>query len=262
MSLERMTPDVVNEIGGLGPRPPALVCKICDATIAESWENPWMVTKRDKFGYTGPIHGGMLVCNGCASGVRRRSAAELLADEQRQAGIPLKMRDWSLKTAPQSPFLDTARVWLKSAPKVDVVAFGPPGTGKTGLLVSLVRELMAQGVKARFIRTVELTLLLRDSFKRDSNISERDVLQPFLVAPVLVLDDLSALRQSEYFDNTMYTILDVRQQAGYPTLMTANLHASEVQAFFGAPLYDRLREHAEFWSVFGVSQRKPLHRVK
>lgn len=193
------------------------------------------------------------------------AAGRTLTDEDlARAGLPPALRAWSLKTHPlygqQSLFVQEAMAWVRTPTeaRADLVIFGPPGTGKTGLAVGVLRSALRQGSSGRFCDAQWLFQSLRATFTDDEE-SERDVLDGLVSPDVLVVDDLTRVRESEYTRDTVRLLLNTRQTQRKPTLLTLNLLPDQLKAFFEPDVYDRLRARAVLWHVTGVSLR-PTNR--
>lgn len=249
-----------------GPHPPKLVCVGCGAVIHAYWEHPVLKLAREKGWYQGEITGGSAACPACDNVYTQKHIAERQTQRLEKAGIPLVMQTWTLNTYPGSRhYLKLAEAWLDAEIRPDVVLFGPPGTAKTGLAIAIGRQMLERNQSVKFVRGADMVLQIRDTYRVNEqgqqNKSELNVLAQWCDTSVLILDDLTALRKSEFFDDTLLYLLDVRQKSRKPTLITANLLKDEREQFFGPILYDRLREAAQWWHLDGMSQRKPIARV-
>lgn len=240
-----------------GPHPPAFVCQGCGAVIHTHWEHPLLVLAKQKGWYDGPTTGGTGACLKCDNAYEQGRTAERHQQRLVRAGLPLVMQTWTLTTYPGSRhYLKMAEAWLNLDVRGDVVLFGPPGTAKTGLSVAMGRALLDRNLSVLFVRAAELVLKLRASFS-SKDTSELAVLQSYTTVNTLILDDLTALRKSEFFEDTLWTLIDLRQKEQRPTILTVNLTKEEREAFFGPLLFDRLRENAQWWHLDGASVRKP-----
>lgn len=240
-----------------GPHPPAFVCQGCGKVIHEFWEHPMLVLAKQKGWYSGPTTGGTGACPSCDNAYVQQRTSERHQQRLERAGIPLVMQTWTLATYPGSKhYLKLAEAWIDAEIRPDVVLFGPPGTAKTGLSVAMGRALLDRNLSVAFVRAAELVLKLRASFSAKET-SELSVMQSYLTVNTLILDDLTALRKSEFFEDTLWTLIDMRQKERRPTLLTVNLTKEEREVFFGPLLFDRLRENAQWWHLDGASVRKP-----
>jgi DNA replication protein DnaC len=164
-----------------------------------------------------------------------------------------------------SRYLKYANVWVNETDpesRSDLVLYGPNGTGKTGLAVAIARGVFQAGQSMRFITARDLMTLWRSTMK-DGGPDEADVFGPFHTVQVLVIDEISGTKMTEFMIDTMTAVIDARQRANRPTIITANVGAlaldstDELKDLFGASLFDRLRERAQMWPLFGESLRDP-----
>lgn len=245
-----------------GPSPPALICPICQVVIHPVWTHPLLVLAKKKGWYTGETTGGEAVCATCDTEAARKREADRRQSRLDRSGLPLVMQTWSLTTYPGSKtYLKQAEAWLDAEQRPDVVLYGPPGTGKTGLAVAMIRALLERNQSVLFLRGGDMVLTIRDTYRVNAegkqDKSELSVLSKWCEVGTLLLDDLTALRKSEFFEDTLLYLLDTRQKQRRPTLLTANLTKPEREVFFGPLLFDRLRESSQWWELAGVSQRSP-----
>lgn len=129
---------------------------------------------------------------------------------------------------------------------------GPVGLGKTHLAIGVLRRLMLdQGVASRFVEWLDLLSQVRATFNSPG--TERDVLQPLIEAPVLVVDELGKGRRgSEWELGILDQLIGARYNRQAPTIFTTNypLQAdddSRVGGAGGGPTdlstLERLREY-------------------
>lgn len=100
---------------------------------------------------------------------------------------------------------------------------GPIGVGKTHLAVGIVKALIAtKGVRGMFYDYRELLKQIQNSWNPQVQASEMDVLRPVFDAEVLALDELGAVRPSEWVADTVAYILNTRYNDRRTTILTTN----------------------------------------
>ena len=107
--------------------------------------------------------------------------------------------------------------------KTGLLFIGDIGVGKTHLAVGIIHQLMLQkGVECLFCDYRELLKEIQNSYNTTVAATEMDVLRPVFEAEVLVLDELGAVRTSEWVWDTVSLILNSRYNASRTTIITTN----------------------------------------
>jgi DNA replication protein DnaC len=100
---------------------------------------------------------------------------------------------------------------------------GGIGTGKTHLAVGILKELLVErGARCLFCDYRELLKQIQNSYNDSVQATELQVLRPVFEAEVLVLDELGAVKPSEWVWDTVSLILNTRYNDNRTTLITTN----------------------------------------
>jgi DNA replication protein DnaC len=107
--------------------------------------------------------------------------------------------------------------------KKGLLFIGPIGTGKTHLAVGIMQELISnKGTHSLFCDYRDLLKEIQNSYNPQVQTTELEVLQPIFEAEVLVLDELGAIRPSEWVWDTVSHIINYRYNEQKTTIITTN----------------------------------------
>ena len=114
--------------------------------------------------------------------------------------------------------------WVEQYPveRKGLLLAGPSGVGKTHLAVATLKGLIAKGTRCLFSDYRELLKEIQNSYNPSVQVTELDLLKPVFETEVLVLDDLGAVRPSEWVWDTVSLILNARYNDDRTTIITAN----------------------------------------
>lgn len=136
---------------------------------------------------------------------------------------------------------------------------GLVGTGKTHNAFGAVRAIAEAGqTPIRWQHTTAANLYRR---LRPNNRNDQDaILTGLCEAPLLILDDLGAVRTSPFVEEITYQLIDARYWACLPTIVTTNLPTDPADAdgnrihcladAVGDRTYSRLVEMCGTWVIF------------
>src|SRR5271155_1135718 len=100
---------------------------------------------------------------------------------------------------------------------------GGIGTGKTHLAVGILKELIvSRGSACLFCDYRELLKQIQNSYNDSVQVTELQVLRPVFDAEVLFLDELGAVKPSEWVWDTVSLILNTRYNDNRTTIITTN----------------------------------------
>ena len=171
---------------------------------------------------------------------------------------------------------ELARAWAEGFPAVDqdLMLVGPPGRGKTHLVVACARYLMAnKGIRVLFHEQRALLKALQGTFDSNTGLQESDVLRPVLDCELLILDDLGAGRTTEWAKDVLHDIIAHRYNERKHLVVTTNLalgddttrrgkravdQPSTLRDRLGDPLISRLREMCRIVDVSGDDYRTEI----
>jgi len=103
-----------------------------------------------------------------------------------------------------------------------LLIIGKIGTGKTHLAVGITKDLVIRGVACLFYDYRELLKEIQNSYNAAVQTTELDVLRPVFETDVLVLDELGAVKPTEWVWDTVSLILNSRFNDNRTTVITTN----------------------------------------
>jgi DNA replication protein DnaC len=104
-----------------------------------------------------------------------------------------------------------------------LLLIGTIGVGKTHLAVGIIKELIrSKGIACLFCDYRELLKQIQNSYNDSVKTTELDVLRPVFEAEVLVLDELGAVKPTEWVWDTVSLILNTRYNNRLTTIITTN----------------------------------------
>jgi len=120
---------------------------------------------------------------------------------------------------------------------------GPNGTGKTHLAVAILRELSLKGeLHWRFVKTPYLLMRIRQAFKRESSDSEESLIDQFVDYDYLAIDELGVEKITDWSLQTLYLIIDGRNDRLKSTIITSNLDLPEIEEKIDPRIASRIVE--------------------
>ena len=200
-----------------------------------------------------------------AEGLRQGTAIEdqlyqlFLAQYQYQNTNALNRRleqakmpwNWSLDTFPFKQKPEIKRSQIMSLAKLDfikrfenIIFIGKPGTGKTGLAISLLRLALIDGYRGRFYSAQVLLDALYTSLA-DRTTSR--LLNTIASYDILVIDELGYLTLTSEQINIFFKLIDMRYSKK-STIITTNLEYPEWYAVFNnKPLVDAMLDRLKHY---------------
>jgi DNA replication protein DnaC len=135
-----------------------------------------------------------------------------------------------------------------------LMLLGKTGTGKTHEAYAGLRLLSASGINAPWIALSAADLY--GSLRPRPSVDSEGLLQTYLTAKVLFVDDLGAAKPTEWTEEITYRLINYRYERMAPTIFTSNVLAAEMTAALGERIMSRLTQMTERVLLDGPDRRK------
>jgi len=199
-------------------------------------------------------------------------AADQKAKLFEAARIPRRYQECSLQNyhlakdnSSQLQAFNYAFKLVRGYPAIDcgLLFMGTVGVGKTHLSVAILRGLIEKGVSCLFYEFGSLLKEIQNSYNAASQSSESEVLSGVFEAEVLVLDELGALKPTDWVRDTVMQIINTRYNDKKLTIFTTNYldrrrsdREETLEERIGVRLRSRLYEMCQTIQVEGEDYRR------
>lgn len=197
---------------------------------------------------------------------RKRIKFEERVRELRRMGFPESdMQRWTFENDDQSneKISTVAKNYVENFSKMredgkGLLLFGTVGTGKSFASACIANALIDKGVPVLMTNFARIANTVQGLF--EGRQEYYDSLNRF---PLLILDDLSAERKTEYMQEIVFSVIDARYRAGLPLIVTTNLTAEELKHpsdVTNQRTFSRLLEMTIPIEVEGIDRRRDALR--
>jgi len=149
-----------------------------------------------------------------------------------------------------------------------LVLYGGHGTGKTRMAHELARKAKLPHATCKrggidvdlpliYTTAVNLFMSLRDTFRNDSEKSEKQTIKELSEAALLVIDEIQERGETPFEDRKLTQIIDARYMDARPTILISNYSRQDFAKTLSPAVLDRIRENGK-----GLHFDWPSFRVK
>lgn len=156
----------------------------------------------------------------------------------------------------QQHALETCRRFADGFHKLrgaSLVLAGKPGTGKSHLAAAILQQILP--TVGLYITIMDMIRLVRDTWRRDSQTSETEVLAKLAAVDLLVIDEIGAAYGTDGERAIVFDVIDKRYRSMKSTILITNLDKTEFRTSVGDRVYDRLVEVGKWISFDWQSHR-------
>ena len=129
-----------------------------------------------------------------------------------------------------------------------LVMRGKTGLGKTHLSLSIASAVIEKGYNVIYCSAPDIFRAVNQEYYGKSSGSS-DTLGTVIGADLLVLDDVGAEFDSQFYHSMLYTILNDRMNSSLPTIISTNLDHREIEQRYGERTYSRISTLEELYFV-------------
>jgi len=185
----------------------------------------------------------------------------------RRAKLPW---DWTLDTFPFAEQPGVNKTQIMGLAKLtfmerneNIVFIGQPGTGKSGIAMSLLRLALLNGYRGKFYNAQDL---LNELYSSLADRTTSRLLKTLASYDVIVIDELGYLTLTKEQINIFFKLIDMRYRKK-PTIITTNL---DYEAWYDVfkqkelvdAMLDRFKHYCTTIRIDGPSLRKPSETQK
>ncbi len=151
--------------------------------------------------------------------------------------------------------------------KTGLLFVGSVGVGKTHLAVGIIKDLIREkGIHCLFCDYRELLKSIQNSYNPSVQATEMEILRPVFEAEVLVLDELGAVRSTEWVFDTVNYLLNSRYNNNKTTIITTNFpdgeeSNAEVDNLRSPSATERAARRETLGDRIGERMRSRLHEM-
>jgi DNA replication protein DnaC len=139
-----------------------------------------------------------------------------------------------------------------------LVLSGMPGTGKSHLAAAVLQTVLSADV--RYLTCLDLIRAVRDTWRRDSDKTETQVLAYLERLDLLVIDEVGVQYGTEGEQTILFEVLDRRYREVKPVILLTNQNKDGFKKFVGDRTFDRLTETCRWvsfdWDSYRATARK------
>jgi len=139
-----------------------------------------------------------------------------------------------------------------------LVFSGLPGTGKSHLATSILQAILPEHC-GLYMTCMGLIREVRNTWRKDSERGEAEVLRIVASVPLLVLDEIGVQYGTDGEQTILFEVLDRRYRDMKPTILLTNQAKQGLKDFIGERSFDRLTETSK-WVSFDWSSYRPQAR--
>lgn len=138
-----------------------------------------------------------------------------------------------------------------------LILAGKPGTGKSHLAGAVLQTVLTPHV--RYVTCMDLIRAVRDTWRRDSEKTELQLLGYFERLDLLVIDEVGVQYGTDGEQNIVFDVLDRRYREVKPTILLTNKNTAGFKQSVGERTFDRLTETCR-WVPFDWESYRPTAR--
>lgn len=142
---------------------------------------------------------------------------------------------------------------VKSGNYYNLLFSGSYGIGKSHLAVAAIRVLMSYNISCAFVTVPKLMRKIRDTYNKNSTVTENEIMSGLEALDVLVLDDIGAETETDWTSEKIFEIVDAR--AGKANFYTTNLSSDDLNEHLGSRNFSRLMDDTKTLTLFGEDLR-------
>lgn len=144
----------------------------------------------------------------------------------------------------------------------NVLMLGNTGLGKTHLSLSIAEKVIEKGYSVVYDSAANIIMPIENEHFSNSNGKHNEALYAVLSADLVIIDDLGAEFNTNFYTSTIYEIINTRLNKKAPTIINTNLTPDEISSRYHPRITSRIFGEYDYMKFEGNDIRQKIRKNK